>query len=118
MSQPTDPRRKQNRRHLIFYLKVYDLQTGRQLGSLGDITTEGLMVVSKEALDVDKEWELQLRRQGPSAPEHTFSCRARSVWCNVDINPAYYATGFHILDRSPELEREIKALVKEIGFID
>ena len=43
--------RKAPRRHLIYYLRVYDRASGQQLGHLVDLTTEGVMLVSEEKLE-------------------------------------------------------------------
>jgi len=108
--------RKLRRHHLIFYLKVYDTAANRPLGFLGDITLEGMMVMSEEPLEVDRVYELAVRNQSPQNTEGDVRCRARALWCQTDLNPDYYATGFQFEDVPAEAEQAIRRLIREIGF--
>lgn len=108
--------RRLRRHHLIFYLKVYDVQSGEQLGFLGDITIEGMMVMSKERIEIGQVYEIEVRNQSGLSQEQTVRCHARSVWCQTDVNPEYYATGFQFDSVPPDSEHAIRALIREIGF--
>ena len=54
-------RRGIKRRHLIFHLRVFDRETGEKLGHVVDISAEGMMLVSESAIDVDRDYKLQMR---------------------------------------------------------
>ena len=41
-------RRKLNRRHIMFYSRVFDRKTGKFLGYLGNMTVGGAMVIVAE----------------------------------------------------------------------
>ena len=110
--------RKEPRHHLIFYLKVFDQDTGQQLGHMGDITTEGLMVMSSEPLEVEREYNLEIRVESKLTRNPSLKFRAEARWCRPDYNPDYYATGFHLMDRQAETQTAIEKLVKDIGFND
>lgn len=110
--------RKQHRHHLIFYLKVYHRDSGEQIGYLGDITTDGMMVMSREPLEVDQDWELEIRTVENLAEPRSLFTPARSRWCRQDVNPDFYATGFELLGTPQETTRAIQQLIREIGFQD
>lgn len=112
------PTRRLKRHHLIFYLKVIDTSSGEVLGFLGDITTEGMMVMSKQPIESEREFDIEIRNQSGLSNARVVQCRARSLWNKSDVNPDYYATGFKLEDVSPESEVAIRALVREIGFDD
>ncbi len=57
------------RRELIYYLKITDRKTGRELGRLGDIHEEGLLVLSRPALQVGALYDALLEL--PRALDHT-----------------------------------------------
>ena len=109
--------RKLRRHHLIFYLKVYDSAADRPLGFLGDITLEGMMVMSEQPLELGRVYELEVRNQAPQNQSGTMRCRARALWCQSDdINPEYYATGFRFEESPADAEQAIRRLIREIGF--
>lgn len=110
--------RKLRRHHLIFYLKVYDAESGEQLGFLGDITVEGMMVMSKNPIEVDRSFDIEIRNQSALSQEQNVRCRARSLWSGADVNPDYHATGFRFERLSKASEDAIQALIREIGFDD
>lgn len=105
------------RRHpLIFYLKVYDLDRQQPLGFLSDITLEGMMVVSEQPVEAGQEFELEVRNQSGLDSAQTVRCRARSLWCQGDVDPECFAVGFQFDQLPRESESAIRALIREIGF--
>jgi len=44
--------RSLTRRELIYYLKISDRKTGREIGRMGDIHAEGMLVLSEKTLPV------------------------------------------------------------------
>lgn len=108
--------RRLRRHHLIFYLKVFDRDSGDQLGFLGDITVEGMMVMSKSPIELEQEFEIEIRSQSEGMDTPVVACRARSLWCHTDVNPDYHATGFRFERISAEGENAVRGLIREIGF--
>ena len=93
-------KRQLKRRHLIYYLRVFDRTTDQLIGYLVDITTGGLKLMSEEPLDINKT--LQLRMELPVETSHKFINKpvtfdAVSLRSDVDVNPQFYITGFKIL---------------------
>lgn len=109
-------RRKEPRHHLIFYLQVFDTDTGQQLGHMGDITTDGLMVMSSEPLEVERDYNLEVRVDSRHSRSPSLRFVAEARWCRPDYNPDYYATGFHVKDRAAETRAAIEQLIRDIGF--
>jgi len=107
--------RKHQRRHLIMYLKVYDVEANQLLGHLGDINPEGIMLVSEAPIETNKEFHLKmlLPREYTDQP---FEFKARSLWCRNDINPIFYDTGFELLDQRNKDFVFIRELIEELGF--
>lgn len=112
-------KRKTPRRHLIFYLRVFDHDSGELLGYLGDLSTQGLMLVSEQAIKTDKVFalELHMRPQNETRREQeTLIFNARSVWCRNDVNPEFFDTGFVLLDVADDILNKIEDLIEEVGF--
>lgn len=53
-------RRKLERHHVSASLEVYDLDSGELLGRVVDLHTEGLMLLSKQPIELDRSWALQV----------------------------------------------------------
>ncbi len=113
-----DDRRTIKRRHLIFYLRVWELEGDRPLGHVVDITSEGLMLISEQPIALGQEYALEVRlpdTEGSLKPMHF---RAVCRWCDNDINPSFYDSGFEFVEKRPEDIETIRTLVEAYGFHD
>ncbi len=111
-------RRRRQRRHLIFYLRVYDRENGGVLGFLGDISLDGAMLVSEEPIPVGRAYQLEIVWQDENGRKRRIAFRAVSRWCNNDVNPNFYDTGFQFSDTAPEALTSIRDVIEELGFAD
>ena len=107
------------RRHLIFYLEVYDDQTGGLLGHVVDITTHGLKLVSKNPIPSAKEYRLRMALPEGYFAEKEIRFSAKSLWSYNDINPDFFDTGFAMKEALDLGTTQIMAgLINELGFND
>ncbi len=104
------------RRHLIYYLEVYDLETARQLGHLVDITTRGIKLVSKEKIPLKQTFILKLMLPTGYFKEREIHFEAQSLWSSNDVNPDFFDTGFEVTSLSTEERKIMRRLVEQIGF--
>jgi hypothetical protein len=111
-------RRKLKRRHIIYYLLVFDHATHALLGHLVDITAEGVMLISPQALETDRVYTLRMQLPYEISGKNELVFRARSKWCREDINPDFYDTGFELLDIASEDVETIEWLIERSGFRD
>jgi hypothetical protein len=93
-----EDRRKLERRHIMFYSRVFDRKTGKMLGFLGNITTGGIMIISDEPLDFSVDYKLRLDLPEDLYHQAALNLDARSLWCQPDIDPNFYNTGFALTD--------------------
>jgi len=111
-------RRTLHRRHLIYYLKVFDRTTDELLGHLVDITEEGLMIVSENCLETGKVLKLKMSLPREIEEKEEIEFDAISMWCRKDVNPSLFGVGlkFEYVD---VLSRQIIfELIHEFGFSD
>ena len=126
-------RRTMKRRHLIYYLRVWDADSGELLGHVVDITTEGLMLISERPLPAGQVYRLEIRWRQPAdaldeaAPEaeevsemveHCLRFRAETLWSSPDINPDFFDTGLRLCDPEETVLEPIQALIESYGFQD
>ncbi|MGB8212980.1 MAG: PilZ domain-containing protein [Anaerolineales bacterium] len=111
-------KRKIERRFLLYYMRVYDAATLHQIGNLVDITPRGIMVVSEHPLPEGQTTRLRMELTSEVTEKPFMEFSAHSKWCEPDIIPNMYNTGFEILDLAPEDAEIIQRIIEEFGFRD
>jgi c-di-GMP-binding flagellar brake protein YcgR len=109
-------KRKLKRRHLIYYLNVYDTNTDRLLGQLVDITTEGMMLTSDDPIEENVFFELRMVLPEAIEAKEEILFDARSLYCRQDVNPDLYSTGFKFENISENDQKIIENLINEYSF--
>ena len=109
----TEDRRKLQRKYLTFFGRIFDRYNGQYIGNVADITVEGAMVISDHPIPTEKTFQLRL-----DLPEHIFGIdhldlEGHSIWCQPDIDPEFYNTGFQLLNNSPEAIKIIEQINQE-----
>lgn len=107
---------REPRRHLIYFSKVHDRDNRSFSGHLADITKTGLMVISEEKIELEKEFHLEIILPEEVDGRDKINLKAKSKWCKKDVNPDYYATGLEIDEIDIIDEELIEYLVYEYGF--
>lgn len=110
--------RRQRRRQLIFYLPVHDRASGEQIGLLGDITTEGLLIISRERIATGRVLELEIVNNTSHPLPTPLVLRGEIRWSHADVNPDYHATGVELHHVDEQTRADIGRLMAEIGFSD
>jgi len=110
--------RSYKRRHLIYYLEVYDDESGELLGHLVDLTTGGMQLISKKEISAGKNFRLGMMLPEEYFKEGILKIEARSMWCRKDVNPDFFAVGFKAYDLDDEAAELITALISQVGFND
>lgn len=111
-------RRTLHRRHLIYYLKVFDRTTDELLGHLVDITEEGLMIVSDNCADTGKVLKLKMALPREIDDREDIEFEAQSMWCRKDVNPSLWGIGFKFESVDAQSRQIIFELIHEFGFSD
>ena len=106
-------KRKHRRATLFYYLKIYDLDTGRVIGHLADISLGGLKLVSESEIIPGNDFHLRICLPDDHFCRKSFSVKAKSCWSTIDINPDYYAAGFCFSALSLQTVRLIKSLIQQ-----
>jgi hypothetical protein len=108
--------RRLKRRHLIYYLRVFEKNADQPIGHMVDITTEGMMLISEDPIKTDTVFELRmvLPVEIEGSREITFSAMSR--WCREDENPDFYNTGFQLIHPSSGHIKIIEYLIRKFCF--
>lgn len=110
--------RQLKRRHIIYYLEVFDQNTGKLLGHLVDLTVRGMKLISKDEIPPGQEFSLRMIMPEEFCPERQVVFKGTSSWCSEDVNPDFYATGFNCPDLDENTRHLFMILINQIGFND
>ncbi len=113
-----DDRRSILRRHLIYYLRVWDLKTNKLLGHIIDINSGGFMLISEMEIPLQQTFKLEIRWITPEEEEVKIQFHAESRWSASDVNSSFYDTGFKLLDPVDDALEPIRKMIEEYGFQD
>ncbi|MBU0731087.1 MAG: PilZ domain-containing protein [Proteobacteria bacterium] len=107
------------RRHLIFYLEVYDENTNELLGHVVDLTTRGIKLVSKLPIPVGSVHKLRMELPEGYFEEKTLHFEAKCLWSTNDVNPDFFDAGFELTKGLDRMTRDILlGLIDQLGFND
>jgi len=107
-------RRRQKRWQLVQYLRVKNQETNEIVGHLVDISTEGVMLISDQAINPESSYEFSMEIPHPEKQITTLQFDAKSLWTKPDINPYFYNSGFCLVDPNPDTVSSIEALITEL----
>lgn len=116
MTTPRDDaseKRNFKRWQLIFYLRVFEQETGALLGHLVDVSEGGLMLISEGPIPVDRPFRLRLEVPRETGPRQHIELAAHSLWSRNDVNPDFYDTGFRITQLTPYALRQLRLLIAD-----
>lgn len=108
--------RRAERRHLIYYLRVFEQDGGELVGYLADLTTEGFMVISDRKIAAGRTFGLRMDLPKKMKGSRQVLFKARSMWCKPDANPDFYNTGYRIVGLSKEDARTIDGLIRDFFY--
>ena len=83
-------------------MRVVDESTGKLIGHLSDISTNGFKVDSTQLLPLNVDIRLRIDQIGEISDKVCLIFKARPVWCRQDqFDPNMYNVGFKIVAISP-----------------
>ncbi len=109
-------KRKLQRRHLIYYLRIFNREDGQVLGHLINISPEGIMIMSENPTEINKHFKLKMDLPVEIFEKSEIEFDAESRWTKKDVNPQFYDTGFSIINLTYQDGRLIEKLIDDYGF--
>ncbi|QHF04804.1 MULTISPECIES: PilZ domain-containing protein [Pseudomonas syringae group] len=109
--------RKIERHQLQEYLQVFNRYTDRPLGCLGNVSEEGLMLISSIPLLVGARFDLRVKVHRKDGLQfQTIDVSATCMWCHEDETPGCYDSGFELAEVCEDYLDLIKALRRYFCF--
>jgi hypothetical protein len=110
-------RRRRQRRNTPHYLNVLENESGKVLGRLVNITACGLMIVTRNPLAPDRDFELRLLFPRAISGKEGLDVKARSIYCRPDNNPDYYRIGFKFRQLSSDDATLIEDVLQKFHLV-
>jgi hypothetical protein len=93
-------------------IHVHDVNTGRQLGRMVNLSDEGMMLIGREPVERNLVFQLELALESPHRGHKNLHCGVESLWSSKADQSGHYWTGFRIIDISLEAAEIIDSLVE------
>ncbi|MCY1217368.1 hypothetical protein D9M68_518200 [compost metagenome] len=91
------PTKRHIERHqLPYYLKVFNRITDKPMGYLGNVSMDGLMLISQLPMLVGARFDMRLKIPGKDGQLHFIDFYATCQWCHEDVTPGNYDSGFSL----------------------
>ena len=111
-------KRKIKRRHLIYYLRVFDRNTDTLMGHLVDIASEGILLISERSVETDQIFQLKMVLPAEILGKEQLHFDARCVRCQKDKNSDLFNIGFQLQKVSRNHFFVIEQLIDDLVFRD
>jgi len=118
MNDSQKEKRKETRKHLIYYLKVFDADKNELIGNLVDITVNGMMLISEEPIELTKVFNLKIILPRKIQGKEEFLVEAKSMWSKNDINPVLYDSGLQFSKLNNQEKDIVEDLLLHVSFDD
>lgn len=108
--------RKLSRRELFYYLRVFDSESGKVVGHVVDITTDGVKLIRSEPFVNGEEYSLYASLPESDDAYSDLHFKAEVMWCDKDVNPEFYVGGLKFTDIDEVDKNRVRYLINQYGF--
>lgn len=110
--------RQADRRHLVFYLRVFDGMNSNIFGHLIDISEEGVLLMTDEPVERNEDHQLHIRLPPTIRDRDEFVFNVTSRWCKKEAEADRYLVGFQVLDADAPTRKVVLRLMTELGYTE
>ncbi|MDR2340492.1 MAG: PilZ domain-containing protein [Deltaproteobacteria bacterium] len=107
-------KRNMERRELIYYLKVRDVATDKELGRMVDIHREGLLLMGDRKLQAGKEYNISIEMPKAMMDQgiKNVGLKAVVMWAKNSQTTSFLENGLKFIDPSTDAQRTIDKLIE------
>ncbi len=80
-----------------------------------DVSEEGFKLLSEDQIQTGNELVCTIQLPDDLKGRKELSFKAKSCWSRKDVNPDYYASGYHIEEIEPDGETVIALIIHHYG---
>jgi hypothetical protein len=93
--------RKEPRKHLLYYLKIFDYHTQALIGYLVDISHKGFLISTLNPMEPEQPYRLAVEDPCFGQKLVFVAVEAKCRWCKSDAKDGLFVAGFKV-DNSME----------------
>ncbi len=108
--------RRIERHQLPYFLRVFNSVTDKPIGFLGNVSADGLMLISQLPMMIGADFDLRLKIPASDGCMQVIDLRASCLWCHEDATPHHYDAGFSLQQAPPEYAQLVSALQQYFSF--
>ncbi|VVO06491.1 PilZ domain-containing protein [Pseudomonas fluorescens] len=108
--------RRIERHQLPYFLRVFNSLTDKPIGFLGNVSEDGLMLISQLPMMIGADFELRLKIPASDTCLQVIDLTASCLWCHEDTTPHHYDAGFVVLQAPAEYRQLVNALQQYFSF--
>ncbi|MDF3933088.1 PilZ domain-containing protein [Pseudomonas citronellolis] len=109
-----DERRQHSRHSTDLKVEVYDLNTGRSIGRLADLSIEGFMLCGSAVPAADSVLECRLVPLPPLHEVGEITLGADCLWSRGGADGQLGWAGFHIIDLADDQAQALEELIAHL----
>ena len=111
LSITMEEKRTIERIRCYYYLKVYAKDTKKDIGSVIDISTKGMRLVSETPFEVNSPYQFTVKLPEGYILGDKFDIDAAARWCNK--TETFYETGFEFVNAERKGVIYVKSLISD-----
>ncbi len=109
--------RREERKKIMSFTPVYDLDKNTLIGYIGDLTLQGALVVGEKPVEVGKQTTLAIDfPETPEFPARRLKIPARVAWSKPQPDVQYYDTGIEFHDISGQNKEILEAILARYQY--
>ena len=105
-----------NRRFLTHYLTVYNRYTGSEVGCIGNISRNSIMLMTPWMMEIGSVFCFRILLPAPICKKTEIDFDAKCQWCHPDVDPRGYDSGYIITYAPKEYDALIDSLRSYFSF--
>lgn len=86
--------RRIERHQLPYFLRVFNSVTDKPIGFLGNVSEDGLMLISQLPMMIGADFDLRLKIPMAGGCHQVIDLNACCLWCHEDTTPTITTPGF------------------------
>ena len=98
-----DDQRREERTHLIYYLRVYDPDSQDLFGHVVDISKSRMLITSDKPMHKNSQYQLQIEDVSTLEDLNTVGVQVECRWCQGDDDNSLYDAGFRLINPTHRL---------------
>ena len=105
--------RKKERGYTNDYFLVFEIESGEIVGRLINLTTEGLMLINEDPVEMNKTFKCRMILPEIIEGSRELYFDLQSRWCQYNKRAKWHETGYEILNKTEVCSKVLQVIMKD-----